>query len=394
MALALTGLRYLTRFRCIAEACEDSCCVGWQVPVDRLSYLRQREILGGADESDAYARAVVVNERPTGDGDHAHITLRADGSCHFLDEQKLCSIQRRGGAGALGNACANYPRVISRIGERVETAGSLSCPEIARLCLLADDAMEMVPLDPALIPRPYASQNLAAPAGDPTVARFDQVRSTALQLLGDRRIPFRDRALALVWLGHTGSAPLSVSGDGTDPGVMLVVLLRLLQSRAALPTGRRFDALATSVLATHGLRADQAISDDAMAMRRYRSRCARVERAYGGEVDRAFSHYAMNFWITRWYTDHPSMAAYVHGLLLRLALLRVLLIGHPALDPVLMADRPDPAGRDVLHRVLVEVVQSFTKDMEHDRALLDQVGLGIAPAPRDLLDQSVALAAL
>jgi len=40
----------------------------------------------------------------------------------------------------LPDICATFPRVVTKWGERVEVTGTLACPEVARLCLLAEDA--------------------------------------------------------------------------------------------------------------------------------------------------------------------------------------------------------------------------------------------------------------
>ena len=64
-----------------------------------------------------------------------------DGSCAFLQDDKLCLIQTRLGEEALSSTCSDYPRLELPLGEAKLQIGTLSCPEAARLSLLDDQAM-------------------------------------------------------------------------------------------------------------------------------------------------------------------------------------------------------------------------------------------------------------
>lgn len=59
-----------------------------------------------------------------------------DGQCHFLQEDKLCSIQKHMGPDALSITCSVYPRIYNRFGSQREIAIGVSCPEAARVILL------------------------------------------------------------------------------------------------------------------------------------------------------------------------------------------------------------------------------------------------------------------
>src|SRR6185369_16666003 len=147
------GFRFLGRFRCLASACEETCCVGWSVPVDEAHYAAIREAMSGSEEERAEFAAVFIPEPDPKYRTAALAVIRPDRSCSLLDADRLCSLQRRYGESVLPDICASYPRVASRVGQRIEVSGSLSCPEMARLCLLADDATELTALDPATLGR-------------------------------------------------------------------------------------------------------------------------------------------------------------------------------------------------------------------------------------------------
>jgi len=124
---------YAERFRCIGSACEDTCCAGWGVPIDRATYEKYRSVDGLKPH---LGTLIVLNaDRPT-TSDYARIPLTAGGACSFLDAERMCGIEKQHGPEMLSSTCATYPRAVSSNAGRVEKALNLSCPEAARLTLL------------------------------------------------------------------------------------------------------------------------------------------------------------------------------------------------------------------------------------------------------------------
>lgn len=171
---------YAASFRCISSACEDTCCQGWSVPIDRATYEKYRSI----DTLKSHLGSLIVlnTANPT-PADHARIPLTATSTCPFLDPQHLCGIQKQLGPEALSVTCATYPRAISTVAAEREEALNLSCPEAARLTLL----------DPKLIspigPSSYA--RLSSAEAQPAIREF------ALSLVADRRYPLWQRMYLL-----------------------------------------------------------------------------------------------------------------------------------------------------------------------------------------------------
>lgn len=129
---------YGERFRCIGPACEDSCCVGWSVPVDLETLSRYRGL------PPSPLRVLMDSEiAPTGAGSRealpsvaAKMRLRAGQECPFLGDDRLCRIQAELGEEWLCRTCAQFPRSLHRIDEIEERPLTLACPEAARLVLL------------------------------------------------------------------------------------------------------------------------------------------------------------------------------------------------------------------------------------------------------------------
>ncbi len=114
---------YYPDFRCIADRCRHSCCIGWKIDIDSETLARYRSV-GGA----------------LGDRLAAHI---ADGAflldeqqrCPFLNARGLCDIITELGAEALCDICADHPRFRHFYSDRVELGLGLCCEAAAELVL-------------------------------------------------------------------------------------------------------------------------------------------------------------------------------------------------------------------------------------------------------------------
>jgi len=127
--------QYLNEFRCAGGACEDNCCDGRQVYVDKKTFLKYRRV---EDETlaplfEKHVKRERDNERKS-DETYAKIGTD-DKSCPFNDGQKLCAIQCKLGHDYLCNACAAYPRVYRQVDRKLERCGTMACPEIVRVAL-------------------------------------------------------------------------------------------------------------------------------------------------------------------------------------------------------------------------------------------------------------------
>ena len=124
---------YYKKFRCIAEKCQDSCCIGWTIYVDKKSFYKYRKIKGNFGKE--LNKNITRNRRSQGDSSYGRISLTSKGRCSFLNENNLCTIYTSIGEGSLCNVCKIYPRGIKKFGDRYEREMTISCPEIARLIL-------------------------------------------------------------------------------------------------------------------------------------------------------------------------------------------------------------------------------------------------------------------
>lgn len=122
---------YFDKFRCIAEKCPDTCCIGWEVDIDPKTAEKYTEISGGLGYK--------IKKHLTSDETGCHIFTLCDGDrCPFLNERNLCEIQSEKGEKLLSKTCTFFPRFFDDFGNFREMGLGFGCPEAARI-ILADN---------------------------------------------------------------------------------------------------------------------------------------------------------------------------------------------------------------------------------------------------------------
>ncbi|HVP46520.1 MAG TPA: flagellin lysine-N-methylase [Bryobacteraceae bacterium] len=137
---------HFARFRCIGADCEDTCCDGWAVPVDRAAYEKYRDCTDPEWRA-SFEKLVTIQPANPTDHDYARIRLETT-TCPFLSDG-LCSIQKSFGEDYLPATCASFPRVWNIVDQVLEASLDLGCPEAARVVLLGPEPMSFVekPMD-------------------------------------------------------------------------------------------------------------------------------------------------------------------------------------------------------------------------------------------------------
>ena len=91
---------YYKEFTCIADQCEDTCCAGWQIVIDKKSLEKYKKIRG-------VYRGKILRSVNWFSG-----TFRQskDKRCAFLNEDNLCDLYIHQGENSLCKTCKMYPR--------------------------------------------------------------------------------------------------------------------------------------------------------------------------------------------------------------------------------------------------------------------------------------------
>lgn len=133
---------YMKEFKCIGSTCEDSCCAGWGITLDKGTY-KKYKTSKNIKLKDLFQRNITRNRtKNPNNQNYAKINLNNKGECPFLNNEKLCNIQLELGEKYLSNVCTTYPRISSIINGQMEKSAVTSCPQVARLALLNQDGIQ------------------------------------------------------------------------------------------------------------------------------------------------------------------------------------------------------------------------------------------------------------
>lgn len=120
---------YYDKFKCIADRCRHSCCIGWEIDIDDDTM----ELYGSLEgELADKIRANIVGEIP-------HFVLGKDERCPFLNEKGLCDIITEYGDGAICDICYLHPRFYNFYTSFEEVGLGLSCEEAVRVILTENE---------------------------------------------------------------------------------------------------------------------------------------------------------------------------------------------------------------------------------------------------------------
>lgn len=124
---------YYKDFKCIAGACTDTCCAGWDVDVDKESYKYYKKVKGAFGKR---LKSVMV---PSEDGG-CTFTLN-NGRCPFLNDENLCDLYTELGEDKLCETCDEFPRFINEYGAIREIGIAPSCKTAGELIFSYKDSL-------------------------------------------------------------------------------------------------------------------------------------------------------------------------------------------------------------------------------------------------------------
>lgn len=190
---------YLQQFQCIGGSCEDSCCVGWEVEIDRITF-RQYFRTKDSAMRNMFQTYLYKNEDSYNvEVDYGKVRLGESMRCPFLDCEQYCKIYSSLGESFLSNVCTSFPRVTNAIDDFYEMSLYLSCPEAARLILLDPNGIRfqesIQPLDKHVIGS-IVDTRLKEYQQSP-VKYFKEIREKCIRLVQNRKYPVVQRLFIL-----------------------------------------------------------------------------------------------------------------------------------------------------------------------------------------------------
>jgi len=201
---------YTQRFACIGSDCEDTCCAGWRVTIDKKTYTAYKQTSNAKLIERFDSKVKRVRSQPS-DSRYARMALDpTTGDCPMMEDH-LCSIQKELGEDKLSNTCFTYPRVTKDLGGIQQQALTLSCPEAARLALLAEDAMSFTQSEITVRPETIEKQK---PVRGLSLDQMNEVRFFCIQLLKESDLLLWQKLALLGLFCETLTDALKSGGQG------------------------------------------------------------------------------------------------------------------------------------------------------------------------------------
>ncbi|MEP6621058.1 MAG: flagellin lysine-N-methylase [bacterium] len=381
--------QYVGRFKCIGGACEDSCCQGWQVPIDRETYAKYRACPDEELLVTMTAKVTKNRSNPTA-ANYAKIKMDADLVCPFLDTERLCSIQRKLGEEYLSLACTTYPRISNVVNEVLEQSMTMSCPEAARLALLNPAPMEFDEVEQSTLSRNAMMYSLdartvpAANAGH----YFWELRIFTITLLQNREYTLGERLILLgmfyrklaelVELGKALDIPELIASytvnierglyrehlaelPARNPVQMLLLKQVVDVSLISGAVGRRYlECLNEFSLGIGNV--DGALTED--VIRQYSDACEKYYEPFMKEHEYILENFLVNFVFRNLFPFNGQENVFENyvKLVVQYALIRTYLIGIAGYHK---------EAFNTGH--VITLVQSFSKTIEHNNAYLKKL---------------------
>ena len=176
---------YYEDFECIADKCEDTCCAGWQIVIDRETLKKYTKIKG--DFRKRMWRSV----------NWFSGTFKQDKEkrCAFLNDRNLCDLYLSQGEEGFCKTCREYPRHTEEFEGVREITLSISCPEVARILMNRMEPVQFLS---------YEEE------GEEEYEDFDpffysileDARKEMITILQNRELTITDRILLVLGMAH------------------------------------------------------------------------------------------------------------------------------------------------------------------------------------------------
>lgn len=163
---------YYRDFKCIADRCTHSCCVGWEIDIDEKTLAIYKSAEG--KYFDRIRKSIDCTDTP-------HFSLSDGERCPHLDSRGLCRIITECGEDFLCDICREHPRFYNKTSHGIEVGLGMACEEAARIILSSDDYREFFKLEDAEL--------------SPLPTDFDAVaeREMIYGILSDRSLSYSGR---------------------------------------------------------------------------------------------------------------------------------------------------------------------------------------------------------
>ena len=128
--MKLFAPEYYKSFKCIADKCRHSCCIGWEIDIDPDTEEVYKALEDGYGEK--ILKSIDFDGTP-------HFSLTENERCPHLDSNGLCRIICELGEDYLCDICREHPRFYNYTSRGLEVGIGMSCEEACRIILDSED---------------------------------------------------------------------------------------------------------------------------------------------------------------------------------------------------------------------------------------------------------------
>lgn len=188
---------YMKQFSCIGGDCEDTCCSGWRIDIDKATYKKYKNVREPGMKTKLSQGLKRNRAQADTSGSYAYINLDSNCMCPLLNEKGLCGIQEKLGEHMLSSVCATYPRVLNSVDSIAELSAKLSCPEAARLALLNPGGIDFEELEQDIKSEWIVAKSIGKQ--EPTFKKelLWKLRVLAIDIIQNRKMAISDRLIML-----------------------------------------------------------------------------------------------------------------------------------------------------------------------------------------------------
>ena len=129
---------YYNSFKCIADKCMHSCCIGWEIDIDDETLELYKSI--NNDFGERILNSISIEDETP------HFLLSTDERCPFLDQNNLCDIIKNLGHESLCQICSDHPRFRNFFSDRIEIGLGLCCEEACKIILTNMQKTNLIPI--------------------------------------------------------------------------------------------------------------------------------------------------------------------------------------------------------------------------------------------------------
>ena len=402
--------RYMERFQCIGPECEDNCCTDeWKILVDKEHYKKIEKAFSNKHlpREEFTKKFKRLRGAGTNDVRYAEIIHNNGNRCGLMTKDGLCELHANYGSKILPDVCATYPKLYNIIRNRLEIYGTLSCPEVTRKCLLDDDALELVKIEPSEFRQNALSTNLSSIDEDNYYEKhIDDIRTIITELLSLPNYNYEQKMFFVIFFiirindhfhNKVTSDPANLLKDSigyiksqkgknevlssipqisTKIGPAMHLVLKLFQTnfvKASTSSTSPLNKFSSKILLSSllsDLQPENQQETLKASLEQYNTVKKIISLEYKDNIEHYFTNYAINYWLGNCYTFSPDLVTHTRKLLLKLATIKFIFFSHP--DIVNLSQSQDIKGKEkTLNETIVEVVYLFGRAFEHNQKRID-----------------------